>query len=228
MWVDIRPHARGNSSASTVACTTRPPTRGHVPWWAVFTGAAKRWWWIPTKQRWIPWWSFSIWHCIGDIQYISNYIYTCIRYLYVYFNMFGVANPVYLIYIYILILFICDLVKNLYRSIYIVFRCSWMFLDVFATHLSYFWSVVKIKWIQSDIVSTLGSSFRAMPAPVVEETPGVASCWIHTLMVRGFTLQQLRVAGFELSALRAFGFTPKSWRSWDVPDSQLGFSQGWI
>lgn len=58
-------------------------------------------------------------------------IYICIRYLYVYFNMFGVANPVYLIYIYILILFICDLVKNLYRSIYIVFRCSWMFFGCF-------------------------------------------------------------------------------------------------
>ena len=34
------------------------------------------------------------------------YIYICIRYLYVYFNMFGVANPVYLIYIYIYIDFI--------------------------------------------------------------------------------------------------------------------------
>lgn len=97
-----------------------------------------------------------------------------------------------------------------------------MFLDVFwmfLLHTSHSFGALS---------KSSGSSFRAMPAPVVEETPGVASCWIHALMVRGFTIQQLRVAGFELSALRAFGFTPKRWRSWDVPNSQLeSFSQGW-
>ena len=102
-----------------------------------------------------------------------------------------------------------------------------MFLDVFwmfLLHTSHiFWSgcqnQVDPEWHR---FYRLGSSFRAMPAPVVEETPGVASCWIHTLMVRGFTLQQLRVAGFELSALRAFGFTPKHWRSW----GRAGFAAG--
>ena len=57
------------------------------------------------------------------------YIYICIRYLYVYFNMFGVANPESIWYIYIYRYWFYLYVTLL--KTYIVFRCSWMFFGCF-------------------------------------------------------------------------------------------------